>query len=253
MSENQLEISKSGAPNESALAEIEPQPARAIAVIGPELARRLIRATSRVETLVRDGSNEFHHYRYPTIAQVREHANKALSDAGIALVPSIVRVARAERTSAQGKAIALTSVEIEIAVCSEDGLFIARWVGESEDTGDKGIQKATSAAMKYFLSNLLLMPVSESETDSERETQTRASKLARPTPHWSLNDQIRQRFWAKTHGELRLSNNEVYAALGCEHLNEFAGTMAEAFNRIEDWIRTQQAEDKAAEASDGAA
>lgn len=264
MSENENPQVLPSTETETALATIESQPARAVAAISHGLARRLTQATRDVKALALDGENEFHHYKYPTIAQVRERANQALAAAGISIVPSIVRVARSTRTSDKGKTISITAIEMEFAVCSEDGSFVARWLGESEDSGDKGIQKAASAAVKAFLSNLLLIPVTEDENDKKERRARRARSSAQmqmrvesdddthkmtksaPAPrngaHWIENDQIRKRFWAWSSGELGLNDADVYAALGVQHIDEFGGTMAEAKLAIEGYLSKKVSE-----------
>jgi hypothetical protein len=262
MSENELEISKSGAQNDGALATIEPQPTRAIAVVSPELAKRLAQATGKVKALVRDGVNEFHHYRYPTIAQVRERANDALAEAGLSIVPSIARVGRSDRVSDKGKTISLTTVELDILVTSEDGCITARWVGESEDVGDKGVQKAVSAAVKAFLSNLLLIPVTEDENDKQarrRKSRKLGAQLPmqdlgaavvtgvdkgkpapKPAQPWTRNAQIVERFRIWTQDELGLSGSDIRSALLVTDLRDYGGTMAEAKLAIEAYINAQQ-------------
>jgi hypothetical protein len=196
----------------------------------------MIQATKSVEALSLDGHNEFHKYRYPTIGQVRGHANRALAAAGVSIMPSVVRVGRSVRTSAQGKAVQITAVELEILVSSEDGSYLAHWTGESEDTGDKGIQKAASAGVKAWLAHTLLMPVGEEEDDEGTDEHARDKSRGKRTLHWIDDPKVRARFWAWTTSELGLSEREVYAALGVEHMHEYAGTMQDAKQDIEAYV-----------------
>lgn len=240
-----------------------PQRAIADAAISPGLARRLIAATSKVQALVLDGEDSFHHYRYPTIAQVRGNANQVLSDAGIAIVPRVARTGRAQRINKDGKTINITVISLDLVVCSEDGEYHASWTGESEDTSDKGVQKAISAGMKSFLAHLLLMPVAEDENDGGRKRSrkrgARPSRAPAPSPrdaeyfaqspppaaqpaiHWIDSDTIRKRFWAWAGGELGLSESDVHAALGVQEIHKYAGTMGEAKNAIEAWVKERGA------------
>jgi hypothetical protein len=216
----------------------------------PGLARRLIQAMAAVQPLVKDGENQFHHYRYPSVAQVRDHANKALASAGVAIIPSIARVAQRERVSGAGKSITVTAVELEIAVCSEDGAYLARWGGESDDTGDKGVQKAASAALKAFLVQLLLIGAAEPENDDGATERVRAPKSRkaaksqpaaksqspapkrpapkRPAQHWADKSENIQAFWEFTLIKLGLGETDVLRALNVERVHDFAGTMKEA-------------------------
>lgn len=210
--------------------------------ISPGLARRLILATKSVEALTLDGKNDFHKYRYPTIGQVRAHANRALAGAGVSIMPSVVRVGRSVRQSAQGKPMQVTAVDLEIVVSSEDGFYVARWVGESEDTGDKGIQKAVSAGVKAFLAHMLLMPVGEEEDDDGTDEHARDPRRGKRTTHWIDNPKIRARFWAWATGELGLNERDVYTALGVQHMHEYAGTTQDAKSDIEKFIAAMSAD-----------
>jgi hypothetical protein len=241
--------------------------ARSIApAITPGLARRLYQATKAVEVLTLDGQNLFHNYRYPTIAQVRQHANHALAGAGISIIPSVVRIGRHERTSDKGKTINITAVELSIAVCSEDGSYLAAWTGESEDTGDKGIQKAVSAGVKAFLSNLLMMPVAEDENDDEKAKSRResaprdetasskkiydagdvesAARRPQPTAHWIDRPEARRRFWSYVRETLVINDSEVHAALGVESLHDYAGTMQDAKAALDAFVARKAALDQ---------
>ena len=210
----------------------------------PQLAIKLSRAMAAVRPLALDGENTFHRYRYPTIAQVRERANKALSESGISIIPSITKVVRGTRVSDRGKDMNITGVDVQLVICAEEGSFVAQWFGESEDTGDKGIQKAASAAIKAFLANLLLIPVGEEEND-DGETETRRAKgemqaPPEPLPHWVTLESRRKAFWAWTHDQ-GLTKDEVHAALSVEHLEEYAGTPGDAKAAISAWINARMA------------
>lgn len=230
----------------------------------PGLASRLIQATAAIEPLIKDGVHEYHKYRYPTVAQVREHANRALAQAGISIIPSIVRVARSERTGAKGTAISISVVELEIAVCSEDGCYLARWIGESEDTGDKGVQKAASAALKAWLTQLLLIGAREEENDDGATEAKRARKSRKPaksqpakkshqpapkpapepapSKHWCKNDLTRQAFWEWTRITLSLSDKEVFRILGVERLDNYPGSPGDARSAISAFLDTCSAD-----------
>ncbi len=219
------------------------------AVPTPQLAIKLSRAMAAVQPLVLDGENTFHHYHYPTIAQVRERANKALAEAGIAIIPSITRVVRGTRVSDRGKDLNITGVDVQLVICAEEGTYVAQWFGESEDTGDKGIQKAASSAIKSFLSNLLLIPVGEDENDDGKTEKIRRNPdyvppKSEPLPHWVTLEPRRKAFWAWTHDQ-GLTNAEVHTALAVEHLEQYAGTPQDARDMIKAWIDSKIEEETA--------
>ena len=57
-----------------------------------------------------------------------------------------------------------------------------------------------------------------------------------PAPHWIDNERIRNRFWRYCYNEKTLSEAQVYEALGVDSVHDFAGTMQDAKDRIEEYI-----------------
>jgi hypothetical protein len=198
------------------------------------LAKRITKAMSTLRPLILDGYVPQLHYRYPTIAQVREKANEALAQAGIALIPSVVKVGRGIRAGEGGKQIAVTAVELEIAIVSDDGCYKVRWVGESQDVSDKGIPKAISAAMKSFLATFLLAPVAEEEEAASTESQ---APQPQPQPqqapqHWIDDPRQRQKFWGIARGNLKLTPEKVHELLGVESMRDYKGTLEQALTEL---------------------
>lgn len=197
---------------------------------------------SAMRPLVLDGHVPQLNYKYPTIAQVREKANEALSKAGITLIPSIARVWRGTRPSPSGKAITVTAVELEIAIASEEGSYKIRWVGESEDTSDKGIPKAISAAMKSFLATFLLAPVAE-----EEETPPAEIPAEQPQPqaqpqakHWIDDPGQRQKFWGVARGNLKLTPERVHELLGVATMRDYKGTLEDALRELAEKLHEER-------------
>jgi hypothetical protein len=63
-------------------------------------------------------------------------------------------------------------------------------------------------------------------------------------PHWidrvaKSGKPIRAAFWAWAKDTLALSDEQVYQALGVEHVHDYAGTMDEAKAKIEAWVGEQ--------------
>lgn len=148
----------------------------------PQLADRLSKALANAGRLELDGNNQFHHYQYPTVAQVRGHANKAMSAAGLGIIPEITQEGRTTRETDKGKVSNVTFVKMAIHVFAPEGMFTVRWVGESEDMTDKGLAKAVSAGVKSFLVAMMLMPVGEEENDDGEYDAKKSAPVKRPTP-----------------------------------------------------------------------
>ena len=115
------------------------------------------------------------------------------------------------------------------------------WVGESEDTSDKGLAKAITASTKSFLLNFLLIPLAQAEEErdtrpEERDTRPEGKEPPNgdrqgPSTHWISRRDVRTKFWTWIKGMLGLS--EVHQALGVDSIYNFQGTMAEAKETLE--------------------
>lgn len=219
------------------LAPTPTQPAQ-LAVEGspfvPAIAERMAKALAEVEPATLDGYHAYHKYHYTTIGQIRSLANRALARAGLSVIPSVLAVRRQEITGEKGTTILQTAVEMQFTIVGPEGRMVVQWYGESDDTSDKGLAKAISAATKSFLLNFLLVPLAEAEEEAEG-----ARGKGAQTAHWIDRPAVRKRFWAWTGQELGLTRAEVHTALGVESVKDFEGTMEDARARITAWLATQ--------------
>jgi len=58
-------------------------------------------------------------------------------------------------------------------------------------------------------------------------------------PHWIESDNVRRRFWAWANNDLGLTDDQVHAALGVEHVADYTGSMQDAKDKILEWIDDQ--------------
>lgn len=65
--------------------------------------------------------------------------------------------------------------------------------------------------------------------------------LDEPQPHWIDNENTRKRFWAWTNS-ISLTNEEVYEALGVEHIHDYTGSKSEAVAAINAYIEAPSAQ-----------
>ena len=57
-----------------------------------------------------------------------------------------------------------------------------------------------------------------------------------PAPHWIDRADARSRFWRYVRETLGLDDHDVHKALGVEHVHNYAGTMADAKDALNDYI-----------------
>lgn len=103
-----------------------------------------------------------------------------LSEHGLCMLPRVLSRSCDERTSKAGNALFYVTVDVEYdLVAAEDGSkHTIRVVGEAMDSGDKGSNKALSAAYKYAAFQAFCIPV-EGEDDADATTP---APKPRPAP-----------------------------------------------------------------------
>jgi len=89
---------------------------------------------------------------------------------GVFIVPNVMDCKREERTAKSGGTLIWTVLTIRHTFYASDGSSIdATTVGEAMDSGDKGSNKAESAALKYALLEVFCVPT---EADNDTENQS---------------------------------------------------------------------------------
>jgi hypothetical protein len=97
--------------------------------------------------------------------------NQKLSDANVIIIPSGEELLHHEIVATQKGHARWTIVKHKFTVVNGDDKterFEAYWIGEGQDSSDKGVQKAGTSALKYFLMKLFLVTDKE-EKDSDAE------------------------------------------------------------------------------------
>lgn len=116
-----------------------------------KLAKKLIAVMQECRYITKNGVNTFHKYKYATCADVLEMVNAAFVKHGIAsiTVPEVVDLH--EVTTAKGSTEHIATVKITIKLVDADSgesLEISG-MGSGQDSGDKAVMKAQTAAIKY--------------------------------------------------------------------------------------------------------
>jgi hypothetical protein len=131
---------------------------------GSNLASKLAKILGAVGWIPKLGWNDFHKYHYTREQDIVEAVRHLLSEAGVFVFTSIESIERRER----GKDAIITTVKVKHTFVDGDSgeTFPVFSAGDGEDKGDKGIYKAFTGAMKYFLLKSFLMPTGD---DPERD------------------------------------------------------------------------------------
>lgn len=129
-------------------------------------------------------------YAFRGIDDLYNAVQPSLIKHGITIVPVGMEISRRDIIERQGKGPLLyTVVSATYRFVASDGSFVeAKTIGEAMDTGDKGCNKAMSAAMKYAMFQVLCIPTEEPK-DTEEEThelppkQNAHAAASKPAPY----------------------------------------------------------------------
>ena len=112
---------------------------------------KLVNVMAEVSHVAKKGTNDFHHYKYATASDVLEKVNETLCKYGIASLAQAKLISMENVVNAKGNQEHLATVMVSIKlVDTESGeSVIISGLGNGQDSGDKAVMKANTAAIKY--------------------------------------------------------------------------------------------------------
>ena len=116
-----------------------------------KIAKKFVEVMRDCSHVAKNGTNDYHKYKYVTAADVLEKVNASLTKHGIASVVTPTLLSVQEVTTAKGNTERLATVEVTVTLIdSESGeSFAIKGLGSGQDAGDKAIAKAQTMALKY--------------------------------------------------------------------------------------------------------
>lgn len=136
-----------------------------------QVYRKMQAVMLEVGHIDKSGYNSHHKYKFTRSEDICKRFQRVMSRHGLLLVPSMSEFHRDDNKS-------VIKWEMTL-VDTESGQEIKQdWWSEAADTQDKGINKAATAAIKYYLLKTFLVP-DESEPDADAEADIIKSATAR--------------------------------------------------------------------------
>lgn len=140
-------------------------------VIG-EIYTIIPKISGEIGSIGKDRKNEKQGYSFRGIDDVYNTVNCVLSKYGAFSVPEVLDVKRELKTSNNGSQLVYSVATVRYTLYAKDGSSVsAVMVGEGMDSGDKSMNKAMSAAHKYFFLQVFAIPTADAK-DSEIDTYT---------------------------------------------------------------------------------
>lgn len=137
-----------------------------------------------VQYIQKDKRNSFHGYNYASEAAIKAKLHEAFSEHGLLLLPPEILELRdgdrePNKLNSQGKETKgefLTTIKVKLAIADRDSGEKVEGIlyGRGQDSGDKGIYKALTGALKQFLTTTFMIATGDDpERDDEPEPQPR--------------------------------------------------------------------------------
>lgn len=161
--------------------------------------KKLLNVMKAIGVLEKRGQNRSQGYDYLMAEDVLEEVRQKFGEVGLVLLPTCKTQEIISGQTQKGTANYLTRVEMEYTICDVDTgeRLTLSWQGLGQDTGDKGLYKAYTGAIKYFLRNLLLIPTTDDpENDGSEPKPKRQSNHsgARTGPRTISEGQVKRLF-----------------------------------------------------------
>ena len=118
--------------------------------------------------VAKNGTNDFHKYKYATAADVLEKVNSSLTKHGIASVVTPNLLSMQQVTNAKGNTEQLATVEVTVTLIDADSgeTLTLKGLGSGQDSGDKSVAKAQTMGIKYcYLNSLAIATLDDPEAD----------------------------------------------------------------------------------------
>lgn len=150
-----------------------------------KLAKKFIEVMKECSYVEKHGTNDYHGYQYATSADVLAKVNASLVKHGIASIAVPDLLDMVDVTTAKGNTEKLATVQMNITlVDTESGeTFTITGIGSGQDSGDKAVMKAETAAIKYaYMLSLAISTGDDPEGDIQTDIATTQKKRQADTP-----------------------------------------------------------------------
>ena len=154
------------------------------------ILKKLHTIQSEVGHMEKDGKNTFQNYKYLSETQVTLTMKKLLDKHEVVFIHSseIINLTEATPTK-QGTKQFITNLKVVYRFYDiESGEFVEGHVaGQGEDTGDKGVYKAITGAIKYIFMKNFMIPTGDDPEKTSDKPQAQSEETFIPDDRGNLD------------------------------------------------------------------
>lgn len=132
------------------------------------------------KAIAKGEKNEQQNFMFRGIDSVMNELHELFANNGVFILPEVVDYNVTEKVTGRGSILYYTRAKVKYHFMAADSSEVCTVnVGEAMDSGDKGMNKAMSAALKYALTQMLLIPTKEiKDADATTPEETRPKTIA---------------------------------------------------------------------------
>lgn len=155
-----------------------------------KIASKLVKVMADCAYNQKNGTNDFHRYKYATAADVLEKVNTSLVKHGLAVTAQAELIDLRDVVTLKGNTERLATVKTTLTVIdSESGKTITcSGLGSGQDHGDKAAIKACTASIKYAYMLTLAMATGDDQEADSGVDQRMAGPTNLPEPPAACSD-----------------------------------------------------------------
>lgn len=214
---------------------------------GAKLFAKMARIMGKLKRMSKSGTNQHFNYKFVTDSDVADTIRELLAEENVAFFAEIVNSTQStyEKQSRNGtRFIRHSLIEFTFTfACGDTGAVMTRhWQAEAEDDSDKGINKAATAAEKFFLLKTFVMSTGDERDDPDADTHLN-KQAQKPTSNGNGKPATKafpdvaakEKFVAHWNATDNLTEAQLKIALNVEGFSQYTGTLAQAHKAVEDY------------------
>lgn len=157
---------------------------------GARIHAQLAAIMTAVDAVGKDRRNSGQGFQYRGIEDVMDALHPIFAEHKVFVLSEVMDEKTEERTTAKGGSLIYRVLKVKVSyVSGEDGSRESvTVVGEGMDSGDKAANKAMSAALKYALTQTLILPYGQ--VDGDASTPPDSKPDSKPDPHQELIERM---------------------------------------------------------------
>ena len=146
----------------------------------PKIYGAIATIMRETKAIAKTEKNTQQNFMFRGIDSVMNELHDIFANNGVFILPEVLDFNVSEKATARGSLLYYTRAKIKFHFVAEDASEVTTVnVGEAMDSGDKGMNKAMSIALKYALMQMLLIPTKEEkDPDAFTAPETRPKTIA---------------------------------------------------------------------------